>query len=88
MFNTELPVMTAWKPERVLPNDPIRMSRNPYFWQVDDQGNQLPYIDAVEHSLFENSEVFKLWLAQGKRWSRVGRSTTRHAPMRYWMAWA
>ncbi|HEY3062009.1 MAG TPA: ABC transporter substrate-binding protein [Chloroflexota bacterium] len=66
MLNPDLPVMTAWKPERVLPDDPIRMSRNPYFWQVDDQGNQLPYIDSVEHSLYENAEVFKLWLAQGK----------------------
>jgi peptide/nickel transport system substrate-binding protein len=66
MLNPDLPVMTAWKPERVLPDDPIRMSRNPYFWEVDDQGNQLPYIDSVEHSLYENAEVFKLWIAQGK----------------------
>ncbi len=66
MLNADLPVMTAWKPERVLPDDPIRMGRNPYFWEVDDQGNQLPYIDSVEHSLYENVEVFKLWIAQGK----------------------
>jgi peptide/nickel transport system substrate-binding protein len=66
LLNPDLPVMTAWKPERVLPDDPIRLSRNPYFWQVDDQGNQLPYIDSVEHSLYENAEVFKLWIAQGK----------------------
>ena len=51
---------------RCLPADPIRMVRNPYYWQVDDQGNQLPYIDAVEHAFFENAEVFKLWIAQGK----------------------
>ena len=50
----------------MLPADPIRMERNPYFFMVDDQGNQLPYIDAVEHSFYENAEVFKLWIAQGK----------------------
>jgi len=66
MFNANLPVMTAWMPQRALPDDPIRMVRNPYFWQVDDQGNQLPYIDTVEHSLYENNEVFNLWIAQGK----------------------
>jgi peptide/nickel transport system substrate-binding protein len=66
LFNADLPVLTAWKPERTLPDDPIRMVRNPYFWQVDDQGNQLPYIDSVEHSFFDNNEVLKLWIAQGK----------------------
>ena len=66
MFNAEMPVITAWKPDKTLPADPIRFVRNPYFWQVDPQGNQLPYVDAVEHSLYENVEVFKLWIAQGK----------------------
>jgi peptide/nickel transport system substrate-binding protein len=66
VFNADLPVLTAWMPEKVLPADPIRFVRNPYFWQVDEQGNQLPYIDSVELSLYENAEVFKLWIAQGK----------------------
>ena len=66
MLNADQPVVTAWKPEAVLPADPIRMVRNPYYWQVDTEGNQLPYIDAVEHSFFENNEVFNLWLVQGK----------------------
>ncbi len=66
MINSDQPVLTAWKPEKMLPNDPIRIVRNPYYWQVDEQGNQLPYIDAVEHSFYENAEVFKLWIAQGK----------------------
>ncbi len=66
LLNPDLPTLNAWKMEKVLPDDPIRMVRNPYYWQVDDQGNQLPYIDAVEHSFFENVEVFNLWIAQGK----------------------
>jgi peptide/nickel transport system substrate-binding protein len=66
LLNPDLPTLNAWKMEKVLPDDPIRMVRNPYYWQVDDQGSQLPYIDAVEHSFFENAEVFNLWIAQGK----------------------
>jgi len=66
MFNADLPVASSWMPERALPADPIRFVRNPFFWQVDEQGNQLPYIDAVELAIYENAEVFKLWLAQGK----------------------
>lgn len=66
MLNAELPVLNAWKGDKALPADPVRIVRNPYFWQVDEQGNQLPYIDAVEHAFFENVEVFKLWIAQGK----------------------
>jgi peptide/nickel transport system substrate-binding protein len=64
--NPDMPTVAAWKAEKPPPADPIRMARNPYYWQVDDQGNQLPYIDAVEHSFFENTEVFRLWIAQGK----------------------
>ncbi len=66
LLNPDQPTLTAWKMVQVLPADPIRMERNPYFHHVDDQGNQLPYIDAVEHSFFENAEVLKLWIAQGK----------------------
>ena len=66
LLNKDLPTLNAWMMTKVLPDDPLRMERNPYYWQVDTEGNQLPYIDAVEHSFFENTEVFNLWIAQGK----------------------
>jgi len=66
LLNADLPTLNAWKMTKVLPADPVRMERNPYYWQVDTDGNQLPYIDAVEHAFFENAEVLKLWVAQGK----------------------
>src|SRR5262249_33914579 len=43
LLNPDQPTMTAWKMTVVLPADPVRMERNPYFFMVDDQGNQLPY---------------------------------------------
>ena len=33
------------------------LERNPYFWQVDTEGNQLPYIDKLQFTLAENLEV-------------------------------
>ncbi|HET7769563.1 MAG TPA: ABC transporter substrate-binding protein, partial [Chloroflexota bacterium] len=65
-INTEVPSINAWKTTQPAPADPHRMERNPYYWQVDPAGNQLPYIDAIEHALFDNAEVLNLWVAQGK----------------------
>jgi peptide/nickel transport system substrate-binding protein len=42
------------------------MERNPYFWQVDEAGNQLPYVDRVNHRLFESNDVFDLWITNGE----------------------
>jgi peptide/nickel transport system substrate-binding protein len=64
--NTEVPLISAWKTTVPAPGDPHVMERNPFYWQVDSDGNQLPYIDKVEHALFDNQEVFNLWVAQGK----------------------
>ena len=42
------------------------MVRNPYYWAVDQEGNQLPYIDTIEHSLFEAQDAFNLMIVQGQ----------------------
>jgi peptide/nickel transport system substrate-binding protein len=42
------------------------MERNPYFFAVDSQGNQLPYVDKVTHRLFENAEMKNLWVTNGE----------------------
>lgn len=64
--NPELPVITAWKIEKPAPGDVVTMVRNPYYYAVDQAGNQLPYIDRIEHKLFENQESFNLMIAQGQ----------------------
>lgn len=64
--NPELPVIHTWMIQDPLPfNDPITMVRNPYFYCVDEEGKQLPYIDRIEHRLFEDASVFDLWVVQG-----------------------
>ena len=40
--------------------------RNPYFWAVDDAGNQLPYLDAIQLTLVESTELGILSAAQGE----------------------
>lgn len=63
--NPDVPVITAWKSVNRPLEDPYIMERNPYYHAVDTEGNQLPYIDRIQHSLFESNETLNLWIAQG-----------------------
>ena len=42
------------------------LERNPYFWAVDQGGNQLPYLDGIRLTEVENAEVGTLMAAQGE----------------------
>ena len=42
------------------------LERNPYYWAVDTEGNQLPYIDRVQLTLAENLEVLNLRAIAGE----------------------
>ncbi|MDQ0455621.1 ABC transporter substrate-binding protein [Rhizobium paknamense] len=46
-----MPVMGAWVPVAYRPDDIIVMRRNPYYWKVDEKGQQLPYLDEVHYKL-------------------------------------
>ena len=37
--------MGPWVPVEYKTDELLIMRRNPYFWTVDEEGNQLPYID-------------------------------------------
>jgi peptide/nickel transport system substrate-binding protein len=45
------PVMGAWVPVEYRPDDIIVMRRNPYYWKVDENGNQLPYLNEMSYRL-------------------------------------
>ena len=45
------PTMGAWVPVAYKPDDIIVLRRNPYYWKVDEAGNQLPYLDEVDYKL-------------------------------------
>ncbi|HXV28891.1 MAG TPA: ABC transporter substrate-binding protein [Sinorhizobium sp.] len=46
-----IPVMGAWVPVAYRPDDIIVLRRNPYYWKVDEAGNQLPYLNEVHYKL-------------------------------------
>ena len=47
----DFPVMGAWVPVAYRPDDIIVLRRNPYYWKVDEAGNQLPYLDEMTYKL-------------------------------------
>ncbi|UVK36072.1 ABC transporter substrate-binding protein [Mesorhizobium sp. AR10] len=46
-----MPVMGAWVPVEYRPDDIVVMRRNPYYWKVDEKGNQLPYLNELHYKL-------------------------------------
>jgi peptide/nickel transport system substrate-binding protein len=61
------PMVTgAWRAVNELSSELFLMERNPYFWGVDPDGKQLPYLDQVNHRLFEDAGVFDLWVVGGE----------------------
>ncbi len=56
-YNVDRPVMTAWKIVQFEPGDTLMVAeRNPYYYAVDIEGNQLPYIDYQYYHLVEGTE--------------------------------
>jgi len=45
------PVMGAWVVVEHRPDDIVIMRRNPYYWKVDEAGNQLPYLNEIHYRL-------------------------------------
>jgi len=65
-LNTELPVYFPWVPKNPWTDDFVRYERNPYFWEVDPAGNQLPYLDDVTLMVFTDVEVAVLRAVNGE----------------------
>jgi peptide/nickel transport system substrate-binding protein len=45
------PVMGAWVPVEYRSDDIVVLRRNPYYWKVDEAGNQLPYLNEMHYRL-------------------------------------
>lgn len=66
VLNVDLPVMTPWKTVSPINTPTWIMERNPYYWAVDTEGNQLPYIDKITMTLAENLQVLNLRAVAGE----------------------
>jgi peptide/nickel transport system substrate-binding protein len=63
--NADIPRLWAWVLKQEPPARPIVCERNPYYWKVDPEGNQLPYIDRIHFHLFDE-ETIQLKLMNGE----------------------
>jgi peptide/nickel transport system substrate-binding protein len=64
--NPDLPVLAPWKMVSPITKQIWSLERNPYFYEVDTAGNQLPYIDKVVLTLAENLEILNLRAIAGE----------------------
>ncbi len=60
------PSLGPWVSTNTMTEQLFIMERNPYFWQVDEAGNQLPYIDKITHLLFETPDAFNTRIIAGE----------------------
>lgn len=65
--NPELPRLHAWVLETPYGDSTqVTFTRNPYYFKVDPEGNQLPYIDEVRFEVFQDNEVLLLRASNGE----------------------
>jgi peptide/nickel transport system substrate-binding protein len=65
-LNPELPVIGPWRTTRPINTPTWAMERNPFYFAVDTDGNQLPYINQIVMSLAEDLEVLNLRAMSGQ----------------------
>jgi peptide/nickel transport system substrate-binding protein len=65
-LNPERPSVGPWIPKNTMTEELFIMERNPYFFAVDKDGNQLPYVDRITFRLFDSPEVLTLWVTNGE----------------------
>ncbi|HEX3349355.1 MAG TPA: ABC transporter substrate-binding protein [Acetobacteraceae bacterium] len=66
--NPEKPVLDPWVIVEPYSGGATRvtLTRNPFFWQVDTAGKQLPYIDAINLGISQDVESLMLDVISGK----------------------
>jgi peptide/nickel transport system substrate-binding protein len=66
-YNVDRPVIWAWKPVVwEAGGTEMILERNPYYWKVDTDGKQLPYIDRVHMALVEDNQAIAVQAAAGQ----------------------
>ncbi len=66
--NPDKPVLDPWIIVRGYTGGTteVTMRRNPYFWQVDTAGNQLPYVDGIDFKVLSNEQSMLLAVIGGQ----------------------
>lgn len=80
--NAELPTISAWRSTGPLAGKTLHiMERNPYYWKIDTNGNQLPYIDKLSAIIVENLEVLVTKIINGEIDFDSGHMTLPNYPL-------
>jgi len=58
--NPERPLIYAWIPVNEPSEQHYILERNPYYWKVDPEGNQLPYIDRIVNEYVTDKELYTM----------------------------
>ena len=61
-----IPGLSPWILADIPQEGLIIMERNPYYWKVDVEGNQLPYLDNLRFDYITTGDAAKLKLAQNE----------------------
>jgi len=64
-LNPDMPEFGPWLAKNKLTENLFVMERNPYYYCVDADDNQLPYVDTVTHNLFSTDAEFTAWVKSG-----------------------
>lgn len=64
--NMDRPTMRPWMLVSKLGDQVYTLERNPYFWQVDPEGNQLPYIDKIDNYLMSDPQTILMSVVAGE----------------------
>ncbi len=64
--NVDLPNLLPFKTSRPMELNIVVADRNPYYWKVDPEGHQLPYINQVILTNYEGADVRDAAIAAGE----------------------
>jgi len=64
--NPDCPTMTGWMLTQYNKGQSSIWSRNPYYWCVDKDGNQLPYLDGITQTNIQDPQVMRLRINNGQ----------------------
>ncbi len=70
-FNTDRPMLTAYRLAEI-GTDLARWERNAYYWKIDVEGNQLPYMDGINAEVFQDLQVFAGKIIAGEMTMSIG----------------
>jgi peptide/nickel transport system substrate-binding protein len=65
-LNKDLPTLGPWRMTNPINTPNWVLERNPYYYEVDTAGNQLPYMDRVIFTLAQDTEVVNLRAMAGE----------------------